>query len=330
MNTSLTQKKVRLSQVLNIILVSALGLVVLFGWLYYRNTDIINVVKNTIPANQPGQPKYLYTIRGNGQDNLRWPQFTYATKNRIFVSDIRRVMVFDYNGKYVQTISPKEKSPGALQSPQGLLVVNDELYVADPYAKRVAVFGMDGNFKRYFGEKALKEPAFIKFRDNKFYVFDSYKSKIKILDAQGTLIKEFGSPGSKKGEFAFPFDLDVDNKGNIWVADSNNFRIQVFDQQGKLLKMWPEGVDNPVREKRKTYPTPRGIAFDKDDFLWTANTIGNYVSAIDPVNGEVLNRLTTGEDENDTLSLPNIIYIDENSRMYVTELGYKRILVYQL
>ncbi len=330
MSLSIVHKKVRLSHVIMVIVLGTAVLGGLFAWSYYRNIDIFNTVKNVIPATQPGEPKYLYTIRGNETSNLKWPQYTYATNDRIFVSDVSGVWVFDYNGKFLQMIRPKDKAPGAFKFPVGLLVVNDELYVADYVARKVSVFGMDGKFKRYFAEKVLKVPAFIKYKDNKFYVYDMAGTKIKILDAQGSLIKELAGAGSKKGQLAYPFDLNVDNEGKIWVADSNNYRIQVFDQEGKLLNMWPKGSDNPSRNERKTYPTPRGIAFDKDGFVWTANTITNYISAIDPIDGEVLKQYSTGEDEADTISIPNVVFIDANNRLYITELGSKRILVYQL
>ena len=35
-----------------------------------------------------------------------------------------------------------------------------------------------------------------------------------------------------------PQHLEFDADGLLWVADSCNHRIQVFDQQGKLVKMW--------------------------------------------------------------------------------------------
>jgi len=326
------QKTVRRSQVNAAILIITIILAAIFGWSYSRQIDIYNAVKNAIPAPTPSDPKYLYTLYGNkdASDFLKWPKYTYATGDRVFVSDVGRVVVFDYNGKFIRSIRLVNKDTGNLIEPAGLLVVNNELYVADPSIKKVLVFGSDGQFKRYFTDKVLVSPAFIKFRDNKFFVYDTAKSKIKILDPQGALLKEFGEQGSGKGQLAFPYDLDVDQEGRIWVADSNNFRIQVFDQDGKLLNIWPEGSDNPDPVERKRYSVPRGISFDNKGFLWTAMTLGNYVAAVDPVNGEILKRLEIGSDEKDGLKIPTAVFIDGNNRLYVTESGSKRVLVYQL
>ena len=42
------------------------------------------------------------------------------------------------------------------------------------------------------------------------------------------------------GQFVRPQNLAIDEKNQVWVADACNHRIQIFDEQGNLLRMWGE------------------------------------------------------------------------------------------
>jgi DNA-binding beta-propeller fold protein YncE len=52
----------------------------------------------------------------------------------------------------------------------------------------------------------------------------------------GDWVKQWGTPGSGPGEFNTPHSIASDDKGNIYVADRGNRRIQVFDPDGTLLR----------------------------------------------------------------------------------------------
>ena len=51
-------------------------------------------------------------------------------------------------------------------------------------------------------------------------------------------IAEWGSEGSDDGQFNGPALLAVDTAGHIYVPDRFNHRIQKFDGNGKLLRIW--------------------------------------------------------------------------------------------
>src|SRR5687767_6802169 len=54
----------------------------------------------------------------------------------------------------------------------------------------------------------------------------------------GKFIKGWGKLGSGPGEFRTPNALAFDSRGRLFVADRGNHRIQIFDQDGKLLDTW--------------------------------------------------------------------------------------------
>src|SRR6185369_13635511 len=65
------------------------------------------------------------------------------------------------------------------------------------------------------------------------YVADGYgNSRIAKFDKAGTFVKSWGSRGSENGQFNIAHGIVVDAQGNVYVADSGNKRIQVFDRDG--------------------------------------------------------------------------------------------------
>jgi DNA-binding beta-propeller fold protein YncE len=54
--------------------------------------------------------------------------------------------------------------------------------------------------------------------------------------ADPVFLRQFGGEAGKgPGQFALPDGVGSDNAGRIFVADSRNYRIQVFDQKGKVI-----------------------------------------------------------------------------------------------
>ena len=49
----------------------------------------------------------------------------------------------------------------------------------------------------------------------------------------------WGSNGTATGQFHYPEGIGVDSRqGNVYVADTNNNRIQMFDDYGKFITTW--------------------------------------------------------------------------------------------
>jgi DNA-binding beta-propeller fold protein YncE len=71
------------------------------------------------------------------------------------------------------------------------------------------------------------------------FLTDGYcKGRIVKLDSTGRQIGEWGAWGSGQGEFFIPHGIATGPDGRVFVADRNNSRIQVFDQDGRWLNTW--------------------------------------------------------------------------------------------
>ncbi len=71
------------------------------------------------------------------------------------------------------------------------------------------------------------------------FVSDGYgNSRVVKYDKNGRYITSVGSKGSKPGEFNLPHTLAVDAKGDVYVGDRSNRRIQVFDDDLKFKTIY--------------------------------------------------------------------------------------------
>jgi hypothetical protein len=71
------------------------------------------------------------------------------------------------------------------------------------------------------------------------FVSDGYcNNRVVKYDPQGRFLAQAGSekPGKGLGEFNLPHGMQVDGKGNVWVADRSNFRYQVLDNNLKPMR----------------------------------------------------------------------------------------------
>jgi len=69
------------------------------------------------------------------------------------------------------------------------------------------------------------------------FISDGYiNSRVAKIDPNGKWLKSWGDRGEKPGEFNTPHSIAADAKGNIYVADRFNRRIQVFDGDGNFLR----------------------------------------------------------------------------------------------
>lgn len=78
------------------------------------------------------------------------------------------------------------------------------------------------------------------------YISDGYiNSRVAKVDKDGNWLKSWGDRGSEAGQFRTPHSIAVDGKGQVYVADRGNRRIQVFDGDGKFLRQFTIDVPAP-------------------------------------------------------------------------------------
>jgi len=76
----------------------------------------------------------------------------------------------------------------------------------------------------------------------------------------GRFVKAWGKSGKGPGEFDVPHAIALDSRGRLFIADRNNNRIQIFDQNGAFLDEWTQ------------FGRPSGIAITRDDTIYVADS----------------------------------------------------------
>ncbi len=168
-----------------------------------------------------------------------------------------QLLEFDPTGKFVREIG---KNLYAWSFGHTVRVdKGDNIWVTDKGSDMVIKFDPQGRVAMVFGRKQeasdedtapLKHPKpplpaepgrFRQVTDVAFgpdgstYISDGYiNSRVAKVDKYGNWLKSWGDRGTKPGEFNTPHSIAADAKGNIYVADRGNRRIQVFDAEGNF------------------------------------------------------------------------------------------------
>src|SRR5438876_2083404 len=97
--------------------------------------------------------------------------------------------------------------------------------------------------------------------EGNIYISDGYiNSRIAKYDKNGDWVKSWGERGTGPGQFNLPHAIAVDRNNNIYVGDRSNRRIQVFDTEGKFLRVFTIDVPPAPGTRAVNGNTPTGQA----------------------------------------------------------------------
>jgi len=113
--------------------------------------------------------------------------------------------------------------------------------------------------------------------------------------------------------------IAADSQSNIWVANPLHSNIQKFSADGKFLLRFP-GDDSQTYDKDGEVNQAYGVAVDKQDNVYVADTLNNRIQKFD-ANGKFLAKWTTLG-----LKSPIGITTDAQGNVYVTDTGNHRVL----
>ena len=278
------------------------------------------------------KPSFWDTILGPGEkrkNDINKPFSVTAYADRIYVSDtgFAYVAVIDTKAKTVSYLGASGRA--VLKLPLGLAAAADgTIYVADGTLKSIYAFDRNGELLSAFGNAGeFVRPAGIAVNSGlgRLYVCDIGANTVFAYSLKGERLFEF-KKGSEPGDGAFnsPTHIAVDKKnGNVFVTDTNKFRVQIFDKDGTYLRKFGQLGDNPGDFSR-----PKGIAVDSEGHVYVADAAFSNFQIFDDM-GQLLLTIGSMGQGAGQFQLPSGMYIDEQDKIYVADSLNKRVVVFQ-
>lgn len=277
----------------------------------------------------------MLTGEGTRGEGLNKPNAVAVFQGRIFLSDSVEavIRVFDVpNGRHFKIGGD---DPGKLTKPLGIDVDrNGNLYVADTGAKRIMVYNKDGKFLRGIGDaKWFDRLANVTVdpKGDRIYLVDiggvaSQQHRVRVVDAaSGEVLFDFGKRGRDPGDFNFPRDLTVGKDGQLYIVDSGNFRVQIFDRNGKFLKSF-----GSIGRQIGQFARPKEIAADAAGNIYVADTAFGNFQIFNP-EGELLMFVGSRSEEDGPAHymLPAGISVDEDGRVYMVDQWFRKVDIFR-
>ena len=266
----------------------------------------------------------IFGERENSAAMLR-PYSVFADADGIFVTDpgISAVHIFDLTKtKYFHI----RKSGGkTLKSPIGIAADQDAVYFTDSVLRKVFVFDRKGNYQRDIGTPEIfKRPAGIAVDKERIYVVDTLGNKVFVFAKDGgRLLSHFGKNGSGHGEFHYPTNIFIGKDGLLYITDSLNFRIQIFDKDGNFVSAFGRHGNSSG-----DFSKPKGISVDSDGHIYVADADFDNIQIFDRDGRLLLFFGSTGREKGE-MFLPAGVFIDAMDRIYVADSYNKRVQIFR-
>ncbi|MEW5766243.1 MAG: 6-bladed beta-propeller [bacterium] len=235
---------------------------------------------------------------GNGQAEFDHPNgLAIDNKGNLYVTDMgnHRVQVFDQAGRFKNLFYREGVGVSSFKSPAGIAVFNRRLYVVDRETNILSEFTLEGGFltarphfewvkekggetgqEHFIGLNSVtvdKDGTLYGLEGDRAITCDGrhiYLANIdrvqKLTIPERKVILEFGQWGKALGEFRLPQGIAVGPEGKIFVADTLNNRIQIFDRHGNFL-----GVIGQYGKGAGEFYHPTGVGVNDQEEVWVAD-----------------------------------------------------------
>ena len=162
----------------------------------------------------------------------------------IFSRGDHPVLVFKRDGQFIRSWGK-----GLFKRPHGITIdKNNILYCVDDDGHWIGRFTAEGKLLSSIGTRSqgavaqsgepFNRPTKVAFdpRTSDLYIADGYgNARVHKFSVEGKHLFSWGEYGTDPGQFNLPHSVCTDSEGKVYVADRENHRIQIFDDQGNYL-----------------------------------------------------------------------------------------------
>ena len=254
----------------------------------------------------------------------------------------RPVIVLNQSGEFVRSWGDKHMFPNAHAVTIG---PDDSVWLTDTFDHTVRKCTTDGKVLLTLGTsgkpaKSMSGQPFCRCTHlaihpatGDLFVSDGYgNASVHKYSPDGRLLYSWGEPGNRPGQFNLPHNIATDRDGNVYVADRENQRVQIFSSSGKLEDIWtgmarPCGMYIDTRGSQMCYIGELSSAWWCQNIkeLWDiCNQPGcgpriSLYSLDGQIQASLLDN-AQGDDPNQMIA-PHGIAVDANGDIYVGEVS---------
>jgi sugar lactone lactonase YvrE len=155
-------------------------------------------------------------------------------------------------------------------------------------------------------------------------------------------LTKWGSQGATEGRFFSPSSIATDARGNVFVSDRLNNRIQQFDTNGTFIRMWGWGVSSGALgfqictancqagiqgDGNGQFFYPQGVAVDSLGNVYVVDSGNDRIQKFDH-NGNYLLKWGTFGSSNAHFNSPRAIVVDFEGAVFVGDSVNHRVKKY--
>ena len=206
---------------------------------------------------------------GEGEAQFNSPGgLTVDSTDHIYVADSKnnRIQKFDPEGNYMSEFTGEENTCGQLNSPSGIKINrNGDIFIVDRGNCRIVILTAAMEYKSTLGSPTqLKDPKDLTFDDNGcIYVSDLKQNSILVFQETGEYRGRFGGTGTQKGRLNRPSGMAIDRFGRLFICESANHRVSVFNTSSEFLECFSAGL---------SMVNPCALTVDTDGFVYIASS----------------------------------------------------------
>ncbi|MBI5576059.1 MAG: NHL repeat-containing protein [Deltaproteobacteria bacterium] len=276
--------------------------------------------------------EFLYAIEyaGGRSDRLREPMDIFVDRKtgELYIADaaIRKILIYDRNGMFVQAIDPGEKEGSAR-----MVAVDAEgrMFLGHVNSPKISILDFRGNPLDALllpgivdaPGSAVRPMAIANGGSGGIYVLKTRGGVVKV-DPDGVAHEEI--PISGEGAPNTIYGMAVDRNGRFLFTDMRPYSVVIYDPRGKTFKRFGSpGVLYGQLDR------PIGIAADDAGHIFVVSTVTNKVSCFDR-EGEFIEEFGKIGEGYGQFYMPSRIASDGRDRIYVLENTLKRVQVFKV
>ncbi len=244
------------------------------------------------------------------------------SKGLVYVADQRVGAIFIFNTETHEAQLIRNGYEAHFGWINGLAIDDDDrLFVSDGKMHHVLILNAKHEVENQITEGLVDPVGLAIDTTNRFlYVVDTQQDQVIVYDADTLkLLRRIGTGGKNHflttpGDFGAPQGVAVDKDGNVYVTDTLNNRVEIFDADGNFISEFGKHGDGPGYFAR-----PKGIAVDGDGHIWVADEMEDRLQVFNR-EGQLLTYIGQGHGE-----LPGQfkalvgVAVDKQNRVFTTE-----------